>query len=54
MAQGQTLEYSNIWMWNIGRVFSKGNRKTVLVRWEKLVFMRFSRNLTRKILFQFC
>lgn len=54
MAQGQTLEYSNIWMWNIGRGFSKGNRKTVLVRWDKLVFMRFSRNLTRKILFQFC
>ena len=33
-------KYSNIWWWNRGRLFNKENRETVLVRWEKLSFVR--------------
>ena len=33
-------KYSNIWRWNRGRLFNKENRELVLVRWEKLSFVR--------------
>lgn len=46
--QGQTLEYSNVWRWNRGRLFNKENRKIVLVRWEELSFVR-CRNQNKEV-----